>query len=129
MSAVQSWVTPYIGLPWDPVTNHCWAFCRKVWRERFGWEVAELDVSALDPRRTRRQFEEHPEYARWTPVTDPREGDAVIMAQGARASHIGLWITPGRVLHSVRGIGSICVPVNRLRDQGYKIAGYYRRAI
>lgn len=123
------WAAAYVGKKWDETENHCWAFCRYVWWQEFRLRVPELDVNALSPRDTRRHFSDHDEYARWEPVETPVNGDAVIMAQGRRPCHIGIWVDPGRVLHSVKGIGSVCVPHHRLRDQGYRVTGCFRRLV
>lgn len=64
-------------------------------------------------------------------MSDPVEGDAVLMGTGDRPCHVGLWITPdaaGGVLHSVEGAGVIFTPGLRVRDLGYAILGFYRRA-
>ena len=121
------WAAAYIGLPFDPVEHHCWAFARRVWLERFGWDVAELDVTALDPRQVRRDFAGHPEFGQWHPVAAPMEGDAVVMARGTRPCHVGVWVAPDRILHAVEGIGVISTPAVRLGDLHYRAHGFYRR--
>ena len=126
------WAAAWIGQPYDPAVNHCWQFARAVWRGHFGWDVAALDVDALDPRQLRRDFVGHAEFGHWRPVTGGDhaavEGDAVIMARGQRPCHIGIWIAPATVLHAVEGTGSIATPAGRLGDLGYRIHGIYRRA-
>jgi hypothetical protein len=123
------WAAAYVGRPWDGQHNHCWAFCRLVWRERFGLDVPEMPIDGADPRLIRRAFAGAPERGRWQRVDTPTEGDAVLMAQGARACHVGIWIDPGAVLHAVAGPGAVCTPRARLRDMGYRIVGHYRRAV
>lgn len=129
--ALPHWAACYIGLPYDPVSDHCWAFARRVWREQFGWDVAELDVDATDPRQLRRDFVSHPEFGQWRGVQGgverAVEGDAVIVARGQRPCHIGIWITPAIVLHAVEGVGGIATPLPRLSDLGYRLHGLWRR--
>lgn len=129
MTETGAWVSDYVGRKWDETDNHCWAFCRYVWRRHFGWQVPEFDMNALDLRRTRQLFETSGEFGNWRQVSTPAEGDAVIMAQGRRPCHVGIWVNPGRILHSVKGIGSVCIAATRLRDQGYRATGYYRRIL
>lgn len=121
------WATRFIGTPFDPVTDHCWAFARRVWREQFGLEVAEIDTTALEPRQVRRDCAGHAEFGAWQPVADPAEGDLVIMARGRHPCHVGIWLDPAAVLHCVEGIGGIATPVTRLGDLGYRLHGVHRR--
>lgn len=122
------WAEAYVGRPWDPREDHCWAFCRRVWRERFGLEVPEMPVDAENTRAVLAAFSAGAERAAWQPVAHGEEGDAVLMAQGRRPCHVGIWIAPAAVLHSVAGSGAVCTPLARLGTMGYRIAGLYRRA-
>lgn len=122
------WVSAYVGREWDAQDNHCWAFCRHVWAAHFGLDVPEVAVAGDDPRAAMRAFSGHPEYGRWIAAETPAEGDAVVMAQGRHPCHVGIWIAAGGVLHSVQGTGAIYTPAARLRDIGYRITGYWRRA-
>lgn len=117
------WAARYVGTPWDAAENHCWAFCRRIWREVFGVEVPEALVDGGSPLAARRAFGQGHEG--WQPVDTPQEGDAVLMAKGRHPCHVGVWAAGG-VLHSVAGLGGIHTPPARL--QGYRITGYYRRA-
>lgn len=124
---MSHWAQAYLGLPHDDTEHHCWAFCRRIWRERFGLDVPEMPMDAGHPRAVRRAFEESPERAAWVPATHPQEGDAVLMAMGRWPCHVGIWIDLGGVLHSIEG-GSVWTPKARLGDLGYRIVGVYRRA-
>lgn len=124
------WAASYIGQPWVAGVSDCWHFARAVWRERFGIEVPVIDVDATSPLASRRAFRDGARNG-WRPVTVPAEGDAVLMGAGGRPCHVGLWIAPdaaGGVLHSVEGAGVIFTPGLRVRDLGYSILGFYRRA-
>lgn len=122
------WSAAYIGMPHDPADRHCWAFCRQVWRERAGIEVPEMPIDAADQRAVRRALSGDAEVARWREVAVPAELDAVLMAQGARPCHVGIWLDLGGALHSIAGPGAIFTPRARLGDLGYRVVGYYRRA-
>lgn len=124
------WAAPYIGQPWDPATQHCWAFCRRVWHEVFGIEVAEVSVDGSSAHAARRAFGQDPHAAGWDKVDSPAEGDAVLMAMGARPCHVGVWAAPAPsagVLHAVEKTGVIFTPPARLAAMGYRIVGFYRR--
>ena len=120
------WAAQFVGLPWDPANQHCWAFCRHVWDRQFDLTVPAIPISGDNLRATTVGFARDPERALWTEVSDPRDGDAVVMARGRRDCHVGIWVAPDAVLHSIRP-AAVYTTRNRLRDIGYRITGIYRR--
>lgn len=125
-AAVNHWAAGYIGMEWTP-TFSCWHFCALVWRQRFGVSVSPTVVDASDPRATRRAFEAGAAAGGWATVSAPIEGDAVLMAKGARPCHVGIWLNLGGVLHCIEGVGAIFTARERLGDLGYRVVGTYRR--
>jgi len=126
------WASGYIGGAWVAGQSDCWAFARRVWRERFRLEVPAVAVDAVDPRAGRRAFAVDPASVGWAVAAHPCEGDAVLMAKGRSPCHVGIWIAPREgagVLHAVEGAGVIFTPVPRLHDLGYRVAGFYRREV
>ena len=98
---------------------------------RWGLDVPPLTVDPQDARAGRRALSVSPGSAGWIDAEAPTEGDAVLMARGARPCHVGVWITPdpeAGVLHSVEGAGVVFTPPARLAGMGYRIVGIYRRA-
>lgn len=128
MRSQPHWAAEFIGLPWDPAKQHCWAFCRAVWAARFGLQVPEMPVDARDLRATMHSIERSDERTRWCRVTERAEGDAVVMARARHDCHVGIWLDQGGggVLHSIRP-ASIFTARARLADLGYRITGCYRR--
>lgn len=100
------WASQYIGLPWVAGSSDCWSFARRVWRERFSWDVAAVDVDAAYRLQSLKAFDAHPEYANWQVVTHPQEGDACLMGKSERPSHIGIYLEAdsGGVLHSLESV-------------------------
>lgn len=123
------WAAEYIGLPWVAGTSDCWNFARRVWAERFGLDVPEVPVDPADPRAVRHGLVSSGERRAWLDIERPAEGDAVLMARGTRACHVGIWIWPGAVLHSIEHSGVICTEPDRLAGLGYRILGFYRRSV
>ena len=120
------WVAAYVGLPWIEGEADCWAFARRVWRERFGWDIPAIAVPAT-PRAGLEALRDAPELAAWDRVDICEEGDAVLMAQGRRPSHVGVMVAPRHVLHAVRGTGAICTRLDRVGEAGFRVLGCYRR--
>lgn len=124
------WAAAHIGTPWVPGVSDCWSFARTVWRDRWDWTVPPLTVDPQDARAVRHALGIPPEDAGWLATDRPVEGDAVLMAKGARPCHVGIWIVPPSgvgVLHSVERSGVVFTPPPRLAGIGYRIIGTYRR--
>lgn len=127
MSAEEGhWAARYIGVEWSR-TNTCWHFCARVWAEVFGIVVPLIEIDGADARATRRLLSGAASDAGWLGVEQPAEGDAVLMARGARPCHVGIWLNLEGVLHCVEGAGGIFTPRARLADLGYRMVGVYRR--
>ena len=120
------WAEALIGTPWVAGSSDCWSFARRVWRERWGRLVEPLPIDPSDFRAAVRALEAAPAGG-WIATDVPVEGDGVLMAEGQRPCHVGIWLAPDRVLHSVERTGAICTPVSRLPALGYRIAAYLRR--
>lgn len=119
------WSTAYLGTPWVAGESDCWNMARRVWREHFGLDVAFVDVGRASPLESRRALREA-DLSDWDPVSEAREGDAVLMAMGGGPCHVGIWLDGGRVLHAIEGAGVIISPASGLGLLGYRVHGIYR---
>ena len=124
---MSHWTERWIGTPWVAGETDCWNFARAVWAAEFGLDVPAI-AYAGGPVEARRQFAGAAELGAWRLTGLPEEGDAVLMAMGPRPCHVGIWVAPDRVLHSVEGTGAVCTPRGALAGMGYRIVGLYRRA-
>lgn len=120
------WAAKYIGQPWVMGVSDCWHFARQVWREEFGLDVPAVITQPAGPLSARRAL--RGDCAGWVKVPTPAEGDGVMMAKGQMPCHVGIWVSPGSILHAVEGIGVICTPKARIVGMGYHITGFYRMA-
>lgn len=122
------WAVKEIGLPWIAGSSDCWSFARRIWLERFGWDVPPVPVDPRDPRGARHALSVDPEQAGWVQVDRPTEGCAVLMARGARPCHVGVWIEPdvAGVLHSLEQAGVVFTETRWIANLGYQIIGLYR---
>lgn len=112
------WSEAYIGEPYIKGEADCARLLCRVRREVFSLPVpsgAEIDRAASRLGRAA-QMEDGVE-AFGERVSDPKEGDAVLMICRGRPSHIGVFcIVDGErcVLHAVENIGMVVL--HRLRD-------------
>lgn len=122
------WAMQYLGQPWVSGTNDCFAFFRRVQRVHFARDVPFYNVDADDLRDTLRAFDVNPERGNWVETQVPEDGDAVLMSQNRRPSHVGLWLdlNGGGVLHCVKGSGVIFSRRDHLQQMGYSVLGFYR---
>mgnify|MGYP000887037742 FL=1 len=123
------WASQYIGLPWVAGSSDCWSFARRVWHERFGWDVAAVDVDAANRLHSLKTFDAHHEYQNWRTVTQPQEGDACLMGKSERPSHIGIYLETdgGGVLHSLETAGVVFTPMATLPSVGLRVLSWHRR--
>lgn len=123
------WATDYIGLPWVAEKRDCWAFFRAIQADHYGIVVPVIDVDAMDLHAVARAFRDHDERASWAEVSEPQDGDAVLMAHARYPSHVGVWIDVdgGRVLHCQQGAGVVCSSREALRLSGWGRVSFYRR--
>lgn len=123
------WAEAYVGDPWVAGEHDCFAFARRVWRERFALEVPVVDVDATSRLASMRAFSGHPEVGNWQQVETPQEGDGVLIGKNKRPGHVGVWIDidGGRILHCVVGAGVVCQDPKTMRMMGWNILGFYRR--
>lgn len=120
----EHWSWRYLGQPWVPGISDCWSLARRVWAEEFGRAVPPLPVDPADLRAGARAIAAG--LADWHPSFPPAEGDAVLMAMGRHPAHVGVWVAPDRVLHSLEGAGVLCTPADCLSLHGWRIVDTYR---
>lgn len=121
------WSEHYVGLPYAEAD--CAELAQRVRREVFGQETGLPSERAASLRGLTVQIETlKADYAE--PVTEPREGDAVLMVGRGRLDHIGIYCeinnTP-YVLHAQRNAGHTVL--HRLRELpgvGLRLEGFYR---
>lgn len=121
----MSFVEQYLGDAWVHGEHDCWGFFRRVQREQFGRDVPVIDVDAFNLRDCIHAFTGNIERTRWAEVSDPQNGDAVLMSQSQRPTHVGVWVD-GAVLHCVRGSGVVYTSLATLRNFPYNVLGFYR---
>ena len=124
------WAELYIGDSWVAGEHDCWGFVRRVYSEQFSIDVPVVDVDSHDLRAGIRAFDGHPERARWQETAVMRDGDAVLMGQGQRAHHVGIWcdVDGGGVVHAIVGAGVVFQSRTALELAGWHILAAYRRS-
>jgi hypothetical protein len=112
------WSEPYIGEPYVPGEADCARLLCRVRQEVFHRPVpAAVDVERAVSRLGRAAQMVDGVEAFGVAVSDPKEGDAVLMLCCGRPSHIGVFcVVDGErcVLHAMENVGMVVL--HRLRD-------------
>ncbi len=127
------WAAKYVGRPWQaaapgPDAFDCWSFVRWVSLADFGRELPEMAIDPDDLRACLRAFRDECD-SRWQPVSEPIDGDVVLLRSGRYASHCGIFVKDlvgGAVAHCERGCGVVVAPRRRLPALGYQHQSFYR---
>ncbi len=126
VSSPSSWAQAYVGLPYILGVGECAHRAALVWRQEFGFDI-EPPSALGDLRAAQRCIRAELAKADWARVSEPTEGDAVVMLKGGLLCHVGVWVAPGHVLHCTRADGMVLTPVEDLPEQGFPVFGYFRR--
>lgn len=104
----------------------CWGLVMEYFARR-GVRLCDVEYDA-EPTPEANAFESR-RTAEWMPITDPQEGDVVLLSffRHGAATHCGVYLAGGRVLHSVGGMSSVISPYRKL--QRFVTAIYRHRGV
>jgi len=132
---VVHWAFAYLGTPWvsggDGTDGYdCYTFMRHIQRLHFGIDMPAVETNAEDIRAVALAMREHAEKTNWHHVTQPQEGDSVLMAHAKYPSHAGVYldVDGGGILHCVRGQGVVFSSLTALNLSGWSRLEFYRHA-
>lgn len=125
----MDWIADYIGLPFkehgrDRNGCDCWGLVCCTYREQLGIEL---------PLYTDYQHTKDPAISHlivagsqlWSGVINPRPFDVAVFNIYGRPMHVGLVVSPGRMLHIERGIDA-CIQDYTGHAWGKRLEGIYR---
>lgn len=127
----MDWVTPYIGLPYEPKGREfpsfdCWGLVRHILMVKKGFDLPLLTENYDDP-------DNHAEVTKtitvglvdWTEVSEPEEFDIVILRLMGEPWHCGLLVGKGIMLHTMRGHMSAIEKIDSVKWRN-RVEGFYR---
>jgi len=130
---MSHWTMKYLGQPWTPEQN-CYYWFRRVMVEQFGRDGLPPDVAVSERGSARLAMRELTDKAAerygWTRTESPCEGDAVMLAEGKRSSHIGVVVyfkEKLMVIHARKNTGVVMSDAMGLKINNLKITGYWTR--
>lgn len=115
----------FIGRAYEP-PHGCFRLVQQVFEQAYGLALADhdagLDPSDLEGRSARFQqaLAQH-----CVTVTQPKEGDLILIGLGGKPFHIGVVTAPGEMLHAYSG-GSAVIESYRSLRWSARIAGFWR---
>lgn len=128
----DSEIRSYLGIPWQegargPEAYDCWGLLMHILNKFYCREIPEIPLE--HPELCMAIAKENFESGKWTQVTEPLDGDAVLLRGGLRP-HVGIWLEndQGGVLHSMNGMGVLFSSMRDLRVLQFPRVKYYRVA-
>jgi len=113
------WSADFIGLPWQDrgLTRSgiaCWGLARLVYAEVLGLDVPDYaaEVASLEDRtEVATVYAGGTAFGPWHAVSESeaREFDIVVFRRAGLDAHVGIVVTPGRMLHITSGQDSAIV--------------------
>lgn len=124
------WAEQYVGMAYTRHNDCAWAM-RHVLKQERGIDVRLPSGIAWNSIPPHRLVEMSREFA--VPVPEPRDYDAVLMKIFGHTrdigSHIGLYAEvegEAWVLHSIKPLGMVFVPLRQLSRMNLELIGFYR---
>ncbi|XEU34943.1 NlpC/P60 family protein [Tistrella bauzanensis] len=123
------WASFYVGIPFvvhgrDRVQGvDCWGLVRMVYADRYGIDLPSW-ADAYDDLDDRRGIAAvvTDERRVWRVADRPAEGDVILMRAGD-LPHVGVWLTPRRMLHTRERVGA---RVGFIGGEFFAVEGVFR---
>jgi cell wall-associated NlpC family hydrolase len=129
---IYPWVKKYIGIPF--VTNgrtiegcDCYGLVRLVLRDEYGVVLPELSddySNALNVKETERLFAENLPALTAEKIYELEEKAVVVIKEGGRLAHIGIYAGGDFILHTGAKTGCVCQRITHPGLRG-RVEGYY----
>lgn len=129
---IAPWARTYIGIPFlsegrDHNGSDCYGLLRMVWTEQYGVDMPLLSGrygNAVDFHETEPLVNELLPLLTGESHMTPQIGDAVVILNGGKPTHLGVYAGAGYILHTTVQTGSVLQRMTD-RDLAGRIAGYY----
>ncbi|MBN9243373.1 MAG: C40 family peptidase [Mesorhizobium sp.] len=104
-------MAPYVGIP-DLAKGRtrdgadCWGLAMLVYREELGIDLPDHAAEYLDDRDAAEIAAiagREKVAGRWQKVEEPRLFDLLLFTVGGHDSHVGIYVAPGQMLHTIKG--------------------------
>lgn len=118
---------PFIGRPYTP-PHGCFTLVQQVFEQAYGLVLADHAAGLAARDMAARALRFHQSLAtHCVSVTNPAEGDLIVLNIGAKPAHIGIVTAPGWMLHAYAG-GSAVIEGYTNMCWRNRIDGFYRYA-
>jgi cell wall-associated NlpC family hydrolase len=126
---MDAWVAKYVGIPFlehgrSADGCDCWGLARLVLEERYGVRVKDFSdcYATIEDGQTIEALCRI-EAESWECVDQPQPGDVVLLRVAGLATHVGIVVAPGVMLHVMRGMDAVVErydgPIWRPRIDGF----------
>lgn len=127
------WAFDYLGKAYrvgtyGPDTFDCWGLVCDVYKKHLGVPLVEASVKDGYPRAVMQEVNNHPQRPFFEEVKILEEFDICFLSRGGRPFHVGIYldVDGGGLLHADEGSGVCFHKLDKIRDHGWQITGFYR---
>jgi cell wall-associated NlpC family hydrolase len=130
---IAEWAGQYVGVPWkekgrDPEGWDCWGLVRWIQLKHYGHSLPQFRgeyTDATDGLEIASLIDVSRPILNVQRVSDPQDGDLVLMAFLGQLCHIGIYAGDCRVLHVLPRIDTVLDRTDGIRN-ARRVEGYYR---
>ena len=127
------WIDKYLGKRWTQEQD-CGYWFRRIQKEQFGRDVPAICNVPNESRRFMvqamrliKKIKDKPEKFGWHETSNPKDGDAVLLAERAHEHHIGIIVfieNRLHVLHAMEQCGVMITSKTSLKQNFYRTICY-----
>ena len=129
---IAPWAGKYVGIPFRDdgkdlnIGLNCYALLRAVFEREAGISLPDFDdISAKDIDRADIQFEFEMSVGPWRQISGPPMNVFDAMVMRGKPMHVGVAVSPNKILHVWRATHSVVMPIDHPRIR-HRIVGIFR---
>lgn len=117
-------INKYIGIPFEEL--NCYQLVQKIYKDELSISLPDRFIDATASRTIFKQYIDDISEI-WSRIDEPNTYDAIAMSHDENhpkvIQHFGICIGDGMLLHTLKGIGSHIISIEKYQ---YHIRGFYR---
>ena len=118
----------YVGIPYSEC--NCWDLVCRVYEDYYNMHLPNIfgmdyKGESTAPSFIRKVWDSNRPFIDSVQVEEPHTGDIVLLRVRGLVKHVGVFIEPRKLLHSLSSVGVVLEPMRNI-EVDYRVIGYYR---